>query len=121
MSRWRSVVLLVAVSFAAGAFASRNHGQKNASSTQLKVNRKDSAFVAGFDDGYRRGANDSQALANYNDQGTASYQDATDGYTAQYGEKALYQQRYRLGYIAGYKSGWDYNAGMYNPIGAGSW
>jgi len=121
MSRWRSVVLLAAVSFAADAFASRNHGQKNAGSPQLKVNRKDPAFVAGFDDGYRRGANDSQALANYNDQGAASYQDATDGYSAQYGEKAVYQQRYRLGYIAGYKSGWDYNAGMYNPIGAGSW
>jgi hypothetical protein len=117
----RTAILLLAVAFALDAYASPHHGQNNATQVNLKIYRKDPAFVSGFDEGYRRGANDSEAMANYNDQNTAAYQDATDGYTTQYGEKATYQQRFRLGYIAGYKSGWDYNAGMYNPMGAGSW
>jgi len=60
--------------------------------------RKDPAFVAGYDEGYRRGANDSEALANHDsDQGGPAYAQATDGYTAQYGDKEVYQQRVRLG------------------------
>jgi hypothetical protein len=71
--------------------------------------------------GDRQGGNDSEALANYNDQGGSAYAQATDGYTALYGDKQVYQERFRLGYIAGYKAGWDFNAGRYSPLGAGSW
>jgi len=116
-------VLVFAVTFALGGFGSANKRQArdNASQAQRKVNRRDPAFVAGYDEGYRQGANDSEALASYNDQGSSAYAQATDGYTAPYGDKEVYQQRFRLGYIAGYKAGWDFNSGLYNPLGAGSW
>ncbi len=113
--------LLVAVALAQGAFGSRNRAHDNASKVRLKVNRKDPAFVAGYDEGYRRGSNDSHAFANYNDQGSAFYEQATEGYTAQYGDKATYQERFRLGYVEGYKAGWDFNAGMYSPLGGAGW
>lgn len=113
---------LLALTFALNAFGSPNHDHNSAAKAQLKVNRKDPAFVAGYDEGYRQGANDSHALTNYyNDEGTPAYQDASDGYMAQYGDKAAYQQRFRLGYVDGYKAGWDFNAGMYSPLGGGPW
>lgn len=120
-SRRRTWILVFA--FALGAFGvpDKSQARDHASQAQRNVNRKDPAFVAGYDEGYRQGGNDSQAFANYNDQGGSVYAQATDGYTALYGDKDAYQQRFRLGYIAGYKSGWDFNAGRYSPLGAGSW
>jgi len=110
-----TIIPLAVVALTSFAFASSNHNQ-------LKLSRKDPAFVAGYDDGYRQGANDSHALANaYNDEGTPTYQDATDGYSPGYGDRAAYQQRFRAGYIDGYKAGWDFNAGMYSPLGGGPW
>ncbi len=120
-TRRGTCVLVFAVTFALAAFGSPDKHHNNASKVQLKVSRKDPAFVAGYDEGYRQGGNDSHAFANYNDQGGSAYAQATDGYTALYGGKEAYQQRFRLGYIAGYKAGWDFNAGMYNPLGSGSW
>lgn len=120
MRRW-TMVILFAIAFAPGALGWRDKHRphKNAGKAHLKVNRKDPAFVAGYDDGYRQGGNDSHALANYSDESDPIYQQATDGYTTQYGDKETYQQRFRLGYIEGYKAGWDFNAGMYNPLGPG--
>jgi len=115
------LVLLVAVTFALDAFGWPNHNHDNAAKLQLKAMRKDPAFVAGYDEGYRQGANDSHAFTNYNDEGTPAYQEASAGYTAQYGDKTAYQQRFRLGYIDGYKAGWDFNAGQYTPMGSGPW
>jgi len=113
--------LLLGSAFAVGAFASPAK-HPNDTSAANKVNRHDPAFRAGYMDGYRQGTNDSEALSNsYRDESGPFYQDATDGYTTQYGDKEVYQQRFRLGYIAGYKAGWDFNAGLYNPMGAGSW
>ncbi len=58
------------------------------------------------------GGRDSAANSNsYNDQ--VSSEVAMDGYSARYGEPEKYQELFRLGYIAGYKEGWDYNAGRY--------
>ena len=112
----KACVLGLATMFAVGAFALPDKGSSHA-----KANRKDPAFVSGYNEGYRQGGNDSEALANYNDQGGPAYQQAIDGYTAQYGDKEVYQQRFRLGYTAGYKAGWDFNSGLYNRLGAGSW
>ena len=119
-SRRRTLVLVFTVTFALGAFGSPDKHHNNASQVQRKVSHKDPAFVAGYDEGYRQGANDSQAFANYDDQGGSAYAQATDGYTPPYGDKEVYQQRFRLGYISGYKSGWDFNDGRYSPL-AGSW
>ncbi|MFZ3211790.1 MAG: hypothetical protein WA188_09755 [Terriglobales bacterium] len=119
-SRRRRWILVFAVTCALGVFASpdKNPPHNNA----VRVNRHDPAFRAGYMEGYRQGAGDSEALSNsYRDESGPAYAEATDGYTTQYGDKEVYQQRFRLGYIAGYKAGWDFNAGLYNPLGAGSW
>ena len=122
MRRWGTSVLLVAATLTLNAFGSPNHNHNNSDKVQFKANRKDPAFVAGYDEGYRQGANDSHALTNsYNDEGAPSYKEATEGYISQYGDRAVYQQRFRLGYINGYKAGWDFNAGMYSPLGGGPW
>jgi len=85
-----------------------------------KINRHDPAFRTGYMDGYRQGSNDSEALSNvYKDQSGPVYEQAIDGYTPEYGDRAAYQQLFRRGYIGGYKDGWDFNSGQYNPLGAG--
>ena len=87
--------------------------------TADKENRKDPAFVHGYDDGYRIGAQDSEALSNaYRDESGPIYEQATDGYTPSYGNQETYKQRFRRGYVEGYKAGWDFNAGHYSSLGA---
>lgn len=111
--------LLLGSAFVVGAFGSSAKHHNDASAAN-KVNRHDPAFRAGYMEGYRQGANASEALANgYNDQSGPAYEEALDGYTPQYGDQATYQKLFRLGYIAGYKEGWDFNSGQYNPLGAG--
>ncbi len=113
--------LLFGITFAVGAFGapSKHHYDPNAAPS--KVNRHDPAFRTGYMDGYRQGANDSAALSNsYKDESGPLYDEALDGYTPQYGDQARYQKLFRQGYIAGYKDGWDFNSGQYNPLGAGN-
>ncbi len=49
----------------------------------------------------------------YNDESSSTYQLASNGYSAQYGDLQRYKELFRLGYIDGYKAGWDFNAGQY--------
>ncbi len=113
-------ILLFGVTFAVGAFAASPKHHKDSSAVNSKVNRHDPAFRTGYMDGYRQGSNDSAALSNsYKDESGPVYDEALDGYTPQYGDQATYQKLFRLGYIAGYKDGWDFNSGQYNPLGAG--
>jgi len=110
--------LLLGFAFAVGALAAPKH--RDPSSVSWKAVRHDPAFRAGYMDGYRQGSNDSEALSNiYKDQSGDLYSEALDGYTPQYGEQAAYQKLFREGYIRGYKDGWDFNSGQYNPLGAG--
>jgi len=112
--------LLLGFSFAVGAFGSPTKHHDDPSAAHSQVNRHDPAFRAGYMDGYRQGANDCEALANgYNDESGPLYDQALDGYTPQYGDPAAYQSLFRMGYIAGYKAGWDFNAGQYNSLGGG--
>jgi hypothetical protein len=111
--------LLLGSAFAAGAFGAPAKQHHDASAGN-KVNRHDPAFRAGYMDGYRQGSNDSEGLSpGYNDQSGPAYEEAVDGYTPQYGDQATYQKLFRQGYIGGYKAGWDFNSGQYNPLGAG--
>ena len=111
--------LLLGSTLAVSALASPPK-QHDPSAVKLKVNRHDPAFRAGYMDGYRQGSNASEALAaGYNDQGGPLYSEALDGYTPRYGDQAAYQKLFREGYIRGYKDGWDFNSGQYNPLGAG--
>ena len=112
--------LLLGSAFAVGAFAASPKHHKDPSAAPSKVNRHDPAFRAGYMDGYHQGSNDSEALSNsYRDESSPLYNEALDGYTPQYGDQATYQQLFRLGYIAGYKAGWDFNSGQYNSLGGG--
>lgn len=109
-------VLLIAITFPLDGFASSNRTQNNAEQVHLKVSGKDPAFVAGYDEGYRQGAFDSETLANaYRDEAGPIYRRANDGYTPRYGDQAAYQRRFRRGYSEGYEQGWDFNAGQYIP------
>jgi hypothetical protein len=111
--------LLLGSALAVGAFGSPAKHDNDASAAN-KVNRHDPAFRTGYMDGYRQGANDSEALSNgYRDESGPVYEEAIEGYTPQYGDRGTYQKLFRLGYIAGYKDGWDFNSGQYNPLGAG--
>lgn len=111
--------LLLGAAFAVGAWAAPSHHDR-ASAAKLKEIRHDPAFRAGYDNGYRQGANDSQSLSlMYKDEMGPIYEKANDGYTPQYGDQATYQNLFRQGYVAGYKAGWDFNAGQYTPFGAG--
>jgi hypothetical protein len=84
------------------------------SEPNVEAIRRDPAFRAGYNDGYRQGAGDSMANSNsYSDESGSEYQQATDGYNAQYGDIEKYRELFRRGYIAGYKAGWDFNAGRY--------
>jgi len=113
-------VLLLGTAFAVSAVAASPKHDKDPSAANSKVNRHDPAFRAGYMDGYHQGSNDSEALSNsYKDQSGPVYDQALDGYTPQYGDQATYERLFRLGYIAGYKDGWDFNSGQYNPLGAG--
>jgi len=109
--------LLLGVALAVGAFGSSAKHHLDASAANSKITRHDPAFRAGYLDGYRQGANDSEALSNsYKDESGPLYDEALDGYTPQYGDQAIYQKLFRLGYIEGYKAGWDFNAGQYSPF-----
>jgi len=111
--------LLLATAFTAGAFAAPKH-HNDPSTAHSKGNRHDPAYRAGYMDGYRQGSNDSEALStSYKDESGLVYDQALDGYTQQYGDQATYERRFRRGYIAGYKDGWDFNSGQYNPLGGG--
>jgi len=113
-------LLLLGVTFAVGASAASPKHQKDPGAVNMKAIRHDPAFRTGYMDGYRQGSNDSEALSNaYKDESGPLYDQALDGYTPQYGDQATYQQLFRLGYIEGYKAGWDFNSGQYNPLGAG--
>jgi hypothetical protein len=120
MSRTICALLLGAALATSAWAASRPGHHKDPKTTGPKINRHDPAFRTGFMDGYRQGSNDSEALStSYRDESGAFYSEAVDGYTPQYGAQAAYQQVFRQGYIAGYKDGWDFNSGQYNPLGAG--
>jgi hypothetical protein len=113
-------VLLLILTFAVGALASPRKHHQDSHAVNSKVIRHDPAFRAGYMDGYRQGANDSAALSNsYRDESGPIYDEALDGYTPQYGDRATYQKLFRQGYIEGYKAGWGFNSGQYTPFGAG--
>lgn len=71
MRRWPLLILATAMLYA-GAFARGDKNQPAISNDHLKLLRKAPAFIAGYDDGYRRGGNDSEALGSYRDESFAS-------------------------------------------------
>jgi len=112
--------LLLGFTFTVSALGAPPKHHKDPDAVNLKVIRHDPAFRTGYMDGYRQGSNDSAALSNsYRDESGPLYDEALDGYTPQYGDQATYQKLFRQGYIEGYKAGWDFNSGQYQPLGGG--
>ncbi len=113
MRRWRPLLLALITTLLPVTLPAAGHPKHH-------INRKDPAFIKGYDDGYREGANDCQALSHaYRDHSGSLYAEAIDGYTPKYGDEEAYQRRFRRGYVEGYKAGWDFNAGAYNVVGEG--
>ncbi len=113
-------VVLVVFTFATDALGSPAKHHHDSHTATLKVNYHAPAFRTGYMDGYREGANDSAALSNaYRDESGPTYDQALDGYMPQYGDEVAYQGLFRQGYSEGYKAGWDFNSGQFNPLGAG--
>lgn len=110
------LAVLLGCAFVPGAYGlPRQHPAKP---PKTKVNRHDPAFRKGYKDGWREGAQDAAGLSStYKDESGPLYVAADDGYTHQYGEFEDYRKLFRLGYIDGYRDGWNYNAGYYCPFG----
>ena len=122
MSRRIICALLLGLSFTVGSLGALPNLPRGSGAANSKVIRHDPAFRVGYMDGYRQGSNDSGSLSNsYKDESGPLYDQALDGYTQQYGDQATYRKLFRQGYIEGYKAGWDFNSGQYNPLGAGHW
>lgn len=118
MRRWKTLLLAVALLSLPATALAANH--RDHAKSKVHINRKDPAFVQGYEDGYRQGSNDAHALSNvYRDESGPVYEQASDGYSAQYGDQEAYRRRFRRGYIDGYKAGWDFNAGAYGVLGVG--
>jgi hypothetical protein len=80
-------------------------------------NRTSSGGVHGYAGGF---FNSVVALSNsYKDESGAVYSGALDGYTLRYGNQEQWKMTFRRGYVEGYKAGWDFNSGQYNPLGGG--
>jgi hypothetical protein len=109
--------LFMSSALAASAVALPTKHQKDANAP-TKAMRHDAAFRAGYGDGWGQGANDAEALSSsYKDESGPLFEEANDGYTHKYGDYETYRKLFRLGYIAGYKAGWDYNVGQYCSFG----
>lgn len=64
-----------------------------------------SAFDNGYDDGVYTGANDARRGQSYDPERSHYYKDATGGYNSGYGQRSIYQDAYRDGFLKGYDEG----------------
>ncbi len=109
-----AVLVLVGVALAQSG-AQQTMPAPQASGNVATVDTNSPAYRNGYEEGYRQGANDSAANANYGDTSSPAYNLGTAGYQPQYGDMENYQKLFRRGYIEGYKAGWHFNAGVYCP------
>lgn len=89
----------------------RNNGYYNNGNNGLNQR----ARQQGFADGVRKGLEDAREGHN-NPTGTSEYKRATNGYNSYYGNKELYKQAYREGFLRGFNEGQSryYNNRPYN-------
>jgi hypothetical protein len=64
-----------------------------------------SAYDQGYEDGLRTGANDARHGQNYDPERSHFYQKAVGGFNSIFGQRAIYQQAYRDGFLRGYDEG----------------
>jgi hypothetical protein len=65
-----------------------------------------SAYDQGFEDGLFTGANDARRGQTFDPERSHFYRGANHGYNSTYGNKDIYQQAYRDGFLRGYEEGY---------------
>jgi len=64
-----------------------------------------SAYDQGYEDGLYTGANDARRGQSYDPERSHFYTSASRGYSSVLGQRAIYQQAYRDGFLRGYDEG----------------
>jgi hypothetical protein len=67
---------------------------------------QEAAFSRGYDDGYKRGLDDSRQRDRYDPVGDRAYQRGDPGYSREYGSRDAYKYRYREAFREGYEDGY---------------
>jgi len=60
----------------------------------------------GHRDGFKDGYKAALKYREYNPENNSDYRDANNGYRGRFGDKYLYKESYRDGYVRGYDDGW---------------
>ena len=68
---------------------------------------RQTALQSGYDEGIKAGRTDRGRGERFNFEDETAYKDATKGYNAQLGDKALYRRYFRAGFENGYREGWN--------------
>ena len=79
-----------------------------------------SAYDRGYEDGLYTGANDARRGQSYDPERSHFYRSGAHGYSSLFGQRAVYQQAYRDGFLAGYDEGyrnWQryFTGSVFNP------
>ena len=63
------------------------------------------AYDNGYRDGLREGRDDSRDRDRYNPRNSREYRSADNGYNRRLGSRSAYRDRYRRGFVDGYRGG----------------
>ena len=74
--------------------------------TERRFTSSDVAFDIGYRDGVAAGNDDYGRHLNASPESQGDYRDAEHGYRPSYGDRVLYQNRYRDGFVQGYRDGY---------------
>jgi hypothetical protein len=84
-------------------------------SAQWRQGYTDLAWDAGYRDGLRAGEDDARDGRAFEYQRSRDYRDADNGYNSRYGSKDQWKQRYREGFIGGYRDSYSTAGGRAVP------
>ena len=68
---------------------------------------RQTALQAGYEEGIKAGREDLSRREKFNFADESAYKDATKGYNAELGDRAIYQRYFRAGFENGYRDGWN--------------
>jgi hypothetical protein len=72
----------------------------------LSANARQTALNAGYNQGIKEGRRDRSRGDRFEYRDNADYRNATKDYNSRFGNKALYQQYFRQGFVNGYTDGY---------------
>ncbi len=77
---------------------------------------RQSAYDRGYRDGFQQGTHDARGRRAFAYDHDRRYRDADDGYQRHYGDRGVYQQVFRQGFVTGYSAGY-YGRNQYSVYG----